>query len=318
MKRAQIFSRKFSKEYLIAISQAFFVTVLWSSSWVIIKFGLEDIPPLIFAGLRYTLGAAILCIYIFSKPEYRNSIKVQSKRVWFQISIYGLLFITVTQGTQFLGLSLLPAITVSFVLNLTTFLVIILSIGILKEYPSYLELFLFFFVLISLIFYFFPLDFESATLIGLIVVIIGVLTNAFSSILGRAINRTKEISPVILTGLSMTIGSIVLLVCGLAYDGIQILFSLSLLSIIYIIWLGVVNTALAFTLWNNAMRKLRAMDITVINSTMMPQIVILSIFFLGELPVLKEWIGLILLVFSILSIQLIQAKKDTQSSELTF
>ncbi|MFX0182496.1 MAG: DMT family transporter [Candidatus Hodarchaeota archaeon] len=317
MKTAQNLSRKFSKEYLIALSQAFFVTILWSSSWVIIKFGLKDIPPLIFAGLRYTLGATILCTYIFSKHEYRNSIKGQSKQVWLQISIYGLLFITITQGTQFLGLSLLPAITVSFVLNLSTFLVIILSIGILKEYPSHNELFFFLFVLIGIILYFYPVDFESATFFGLIVVIVGVLTNAFSSILGRSINRTKEISPVILTGLSMMIGSTVLLICGLAYDGVQIIFSLTLLSIIYIIWLGIVNTALAFTLWNNAMRKLRAMDITVINSTMMPQIVILSIFFLGEFPMLKEWIGLILLAFSVLAIQYIQAKKDAQSTELT-
>jgi drug/metabolite transporter (DMT)-like permease len=310
MKNTQILSRGFSKEYLMALTQAIFVTVLWSSSWVIIKFGLEEVPPLIFAGLRYILGAIILSTYIISKKEYRTSLLSQSRRIWLQVSIYGLLFITLTQGIQFLALNLLPAITVSFVLNLTTFLVIILSIGILKEYPSYNELFFFLIVLLSLIFYFFPLDFTTTSMIGLIVISIGVLTNAFSSILGRAINRTQEISPVIVTGLSMTIGSLVLLALGLANDGIRIVLFLSLLSIVYIIWLGVVNTALAFTLWNNAMRKLRAMDITLINSTMMPQIVILSIFFLGEFPALKEWIGLILLLFSVLSIQIIQAKKD--------
>ncbi|MFX0050344.1 MAG: DMT family transporter [Candidatus Hodarchaeota archaeon] len=310
MKNTQIPSRGFSKEYLMAFTQAVFVTVLWSSSWVIIKFGLEEVPPLIFAGLRYILGAIILSTYIISKKEYRNSLLSQSRFTWLQVSIYGLLFITLTQGIQFLALNLLPAITVSFVLNLTTFLVIILSIGILKEYPSYNELFFFLIVLLSLIFYFFPLDFTTTSIIGLIVISIGVLTNAFSSILGRAINRTHEISPVIITGISMTIGSLVLLALGLANDGIKIVLSLSLLSIVYIIWLGVVNTALAFTLWNNAMRKLRAMDITLINSTMMPQIVILSIFFLGEFPELKEWIGLILLLVSVLSIQIIQAKKD--------
>ncbi|MFX0171435.1 MAG: DMT family transporter [Candidatus Hodarchaeota archaeon] len=266
---------------------------------------------MIFVGLRYILGAIIHSKYIISKKECRNSLLSQSKRIWFQVSIYGLLFITLTQGIQFLALKLLPAITVSFVLNLTTFLIIILSIGFLKECPSYNDLFFFLIVLVSLIFYFFPLDFSTTSIIVLIVISIGVLTNAFSSILGRAINRAHEISPVIITGLSMTIGSLLLLVLGLANDGIQIVFSLSLLSIVYIIWLGVVNTALAFTLWNNAMRKLRAMDIILVNSTMMPQIVILSIFFLGEFPVLKEWIGLILLLFSILSIQIIQAKKDT-------
>ncbi|MFX0171436.1 MAG: hypothetical protein ACFE9L_05905 [Candidatus Hodarchaeota archaeon] len=41
MNNTQIPSRGFSKEYLMALTQAIFVTVLWSSSWVIIKFGLE-------------------------------------------------------------------------------------------------------------------------------------------------------------------------------------------------------------------------------------------------------------------------------------
>lgn len=59
------------------------------------------------------------------------------------------------------------------------------------------------------------------------------------------------------------------------------------------------------------MQKLRAMDMTIINGTMLPQIVILSIFFLGETPILKEWLGLILIVISTLLIQLSQAKKNS-------
>ena len=35
-----------------AVLQALFVTFLWSTSWVFIKFGLVDIPALTFAGLR--------------------------------------------------------------------------------------------------------------------------------------------------------------------------------------------------------------------------------------------------------------------------
>ena len=36
--------------------QALFVTFLWSTSWVLIKIGLDQIPALPFAGLRYTLA----------------------------------------------------------------------------------------------------------------------------------------------------------------------------------------------------------------------------------------------------------------------
>ena len=43
-----------------AVLQALFVTFLWSISFVLIKFGLEDIPPLLFAGLRYMLAFLVL------------------------------------------------------------------------------------------------------------------------------------------------------------------------------------------------------------------------------------------------------------------
>ena len=43
-----------------ALAQAVFVTFLWSTSWVLIKFGLEAMPPLLFAGLRYGLASLIL------------------------------------------------------------------------------------------------------------------------------------------------------------------------------------------------------------------------------------------------------------------
>ena len=45
-----------------AVLQALFVTFLWSTSWVLIKIGLEDLDlePLSFAGLRYALAALVL------------------------------------------------------------------------------------------------------------------------------------------------------------------------------------------------------------------------------------------------------------------
>ncbi|MFX0123623.1 MAG: DMT family transporter [Candidatus Hodarchaeota archaeon] len=306
-------SKKFSKDHLLAIFQAFFVTILWSSSWVIIKFGLEEIPPLIFAGLRYLLGALILLVFIFSKDEYRKSMITQTRHWWFFIGLYGCIFIAVTQGGQFFALNLLPAITVSFALNLTPIVVIFLSIGLLKEVPSSLQIFLFLIALVGVIFYFYPINL-SIELLGLLVLSILILANAFSSILGRSINRAETAPPIIVAGVSMAIGAIIMLVCGIIIEGIHIIFSLSTRSILFIVWLGVVNTALAFTIWNKAMQKLRAMDMTIINSTMLPQIVILSIIFLAEMPILKEWIGLFLIVVSTLLIQLSQASNNTKET----
>ncbi|MHA1944943.1 MAG: DMT family transporter [Candidatus Hodarchaeales archaeon] len=295
----------FSREYLRYLLQAVFVTVLWSSSWVIIKFGLEDLTPLYFAGFRYLVGSITLMMLLIANSDYRISIKSQSKKSFAYLSVYGVLFITLTQGGQFLALSLLPAITVSFLLNLSSFIVIILSLFILSETPSRFELILFLFVFVGIIIYFFPQQQDITSILGLLIGVGVVFVNAFSSIIGRAINRESNKSPLVVTGVSMAIGTVFLLIIAVITEPLPVI---SIKSLITILWLGVVNTAIAFTLWNNAMTKIRAMDMSVINSLMLPQIVILSIVFLGELPLLNEWIGLIIMVSMTFILQLSQAR----------
>ncbi len=303
-----------STDYLIAVIQALFVTILWSSSWVIIKFGLEDIPPVIFSGLRYTSASVILLYAIFIKEENRKQVFNLPKKKWIELIIYGLIFITLTQGAMFIALDLLPAITVSLMLNFTICVVIVLSAIMLKEKPSVLQVTLIIFGLMGALLYFYPINFPFSELIGLIVISIGVLANALASILGRSINRAKNLPPLLITGLSMAFGSVALLVFGLVFEGVP---QLSVISIVYILWLSIVNTALAFTLWNKTMQKLRAMDSTLINSTMLPQITFLAIIFLGEYPTPLELVGLIILAVSILLVQLNQAQKESAKEELS-
>ena len=94
-----------------SIFQAFFVTILWSSSWPIIKFGLEEIPPLTFAGLRYITASLILFSAVIISPKQRAILKTINHQWWLKLILYGLIFYTITQGAQFFGLLFLPAIT---------------------------------------------------------------------------------------------------------------------------------------------------------------------------------------------------------------
>lgn len=298
-----------STNYLINVGIAVFVTLLWSSSWVIIKFGLRDeLSPLIFAGLRYLLASLLLLMLVFSRSSYRKQVYALSGKNWIVIFMYGLIFIFITQGSQFIGLNLLPAITVTLLLNLTPVFVVFFSILVLTEIPSRVEWSLILLGMFGVLLYFYPIHIPTEELFGLLIVFIGVLANATAAIMGRAINQPKNISPVVITGLSMFFGSILLFITGLIFEGFV---QLSLTSIIYIIWLSVINTALAFSLWNKTMQNLRAVDSSIINSLMLPQIVLLSLLFLDEIPSLLDWIGLGFLGFSVLLIQVIQAKRRT-------
>lgn len=255
-----------------------FVTFLWSTSFIIIKWGLVEIPPITFAGLRYILAFFCFIPFVLNK-KYILEIKQLQSVQWKKLILLGLIFYTFTQGAQFLGLSLLPSVTVSLMLNFTPLIVAIMGIYILNEKPSVLQWIGAALFIIGIITYFFPISLIGSQAIGLIIMLIGVLANAVSAIIGRDINRKQNISPVVVTFISMGIGALILLIIGIALSGLPII---SLKTWLFLIWLAVINTAFAFTLWNLMLRSLTAMKSSIINGTMLIQIAVLAWYFLGE------------------------------------
>ena len=284
----------------IAVLQALFVTFLWSTSWVLIKIGLEDIPALTFAGLRYSL--AFLCLLPFAlRPAHLKPLRRLSGRRWTRLVVLGLLFYAVTQGAQFVGLTYLPSVTVSLLLNFTTIVVALLSIPLMAERPTPLQWCGILINVAGVAIYFYPVSIPAGQVVGLIVVAAGVLANAGSSILGRRVNREGDVSPLTVTLVSMGVGAVVLLVSGILIQGFP---RLSLTNWAIIGWLAVVNTALAFTLWNHTLRALSATESSIINSTMLVQIAVLAWLFLGERLTWQEIIGMALAGIGVLIVQL--------------
>jgi len=276
--------------HFTSILQALFVTFLWSTSFIIIKIGLKDISPLVFAGTRYFLAFFILLPFLLVHKN-RNNLKKINKTDWYKLLLLGFLFYTITQAAQFIGLSLLPSVTVSIILNFTPLFVAITAILFLSEIPTYLQWFGVFLFIIGTFIYFYPLNLSTEYLSGIVIMFLGVLTNAFSAILGRSVNRESKLEPVVITVISMGFGSIILFIISLIVEGLP---DLSLISVIYIIWLAAVNTAFAFNLWNLTLRNLTAVESSIINGTMLIQIAILAWIFLGENLTFVKILGMII------------------------
>ncbi len=133
--RKRVFPALKISSHLSAVLQALLVTFLCSTSWVLIKIGLTDIPALTFAGLRYSLACLCLLPFVL-KSDRRQQLGYLSGRQWMWLLVLGILFYAVTQGAQFLGLAYLPATTASLLLNFTTSLVAIIGIFWLTEVPG--------------------------------------------------------------------------------------------------------------------------------------------------------------------------------------
>jgi drug/metabolite transporter (DMT)-like permease len=285
---------------LAAILQALFVTFLWSTSWVLIKIGLQDIPALTFAGLRYILAFFCLLPFLLGSSS-RVALRRLNGRRWLELVALGFLFYAVTQGASFLSLAYLPAMSVSLLWNLTTVTVAFMGIWVLAEPLTLLQWGGVVLNLVGIVIYFHPPAFPGGQLLGLVAALVGVLANAGSSILGRAVNRRADIQPLPVTAVSMGVGAVLLLTTGVSVQGLPPLGGQHWMIIG---WLAVVNTAFAFTLWNRTLRTLTAVESSIINSTMLGQIAVLAWVFLGESLTWQRALGLILAGLGTMIVQL--------------
>jgi drug/metabolite transporter (DMT)-like permease len=289
--------------------QALFVTFLWSTSWVLIKFGLVEIPPISFAGMRYALAFLLLAPALLASAARRAELRNLKRSDWQRLSLLGVVMYSITQGAQFVGLTFLPAVTLSLILSFAPAAVAVLGASFLGERLSRRQWVGLGCFLLGAAIYFLPLG-ASFHLVGVAVAVVGLLANSYASILGRAVNRRGDLHPLLVTVVSMGVGSLLLLAAGLIVEGVP---QLDRSGWAIVLWLAVVNTALAFTIWNHTLRSLTAIESTLINNTMLVQIAILAWLFLGEPISAKEGAGLLLAMLGVLLVQLTGARPHEET-----
>ncbi len=276
------------------------VVFVWSTSWVLIKFGLEDLPPLTFAGIRYALAAGVLAAVFFSRGGSAEIARLP-RQERLRLAVVGLLLYTLTQGAIFVALAWLPAITVNLLWGFSTIVVGVLGRRWLNESPRPVQWLGVALATAGAVVYFLPSGWPASRPVGLAAAAVGVLANASAAVLGRRINRSARVAPLAVTTLSMAAGALPLLAIGVWIEGPP---TLTPTGLFIVIWLALVNTAVAFTLWNATLQTLTAVESSVINGTMLIWIPVLAVLFLGEHLGLVEVLGLVMAGAGTLLVQL--------------
>src|SRR5690606_38244796 len=140
-------------------------------------------------------------------------------------------------------------------LNFTTVVVALLGLVLLAEHPAPLQWLGVGVALAGTLVFFYPGQLPAGQLPGYLAVGVGLFANAGATLLGRSVNRAGQLSPLLVTTVSMGLGAAVLLAAGLALQGLP---PLTLRQWLIVLWLAVVNTAFAFTLWNHTQRTFSA------------------------------------------------------------
>jgi drug/metabolite transporter (DMT)-like permease len=290
---------KISKTNVMPLIEALLVTFLWSTSYLLIEIGLEEINPLTFAAYRYTIASAVLILPLFY--WYRtHEIKLELKHILVFL-VLGFTGYYMAQGLQFLGLYYLQPVTVTFILNLTPVFVLILSALFLKEKPSYIQLMGIVLTLCGILVFFYDSLLVGEEVIGILVTLISGIGWAAYMIVSRYYLRENKENVIVLTTCSMALGSLMLLVTTVLTKNITMV---SFNGWIIILWLSIVNTALAFIFWNHALKTLKAYEQSILQNTMLIQITLLAYIFFQEPLMLREILGIIMVFIGVLIVQL--------------
>jgi drug/metabolite transporter (DMT)-like permease len=285
-----------TRKRLLAVGEAGLVTLIWGSSFVFVKIGLQDLGPLTIGGLRYFLGFLILLPWLVHRNGLRKAF--QSK-VWLRLLGIGISAYTVGNGALFWGLKYLPATMVSFLMSLTPLLMLFGGMIWLQEFPTRWQIVG---VLISLLgsSLFFSSGIQKSSTPGLIIVGFGLSGFLAFGLLGRKIARDRLLDNLTLTALPLGIGGGLLLLIALPLEGFPV-FSLQSAGIIA--WLAVVNTAIAYLFYNHSLQVLTAMELNVVLNLTPLGTALLAWQLLDETLSLLQIAGMMVMIFGVVLVE---------------
>jgi O-acetylserine/cysteine efflux transporter len=234
-------------DILIALA----VVTIWGVNFVVIKIGLQDLPPVLFTALRF-LFAALPLVFFVRRP----------KAAWGLVCAYGLFQFALQFTLLFSGIRLgLPAGLASLVIQLQAFFTIGLAVLMLGERPHAVHLVgaLIAFCGMALV----ALHLEGqATLAGFVLVVLGGVCWAVANIVTRKMGQVNALSLVVWGSL---IATPPLLLASLLMEGAdawRLAFdAFTFKSLLTVLFQSYPNTILGFGIWSMLVRKYAAATI---------------------------------------------------------
>ena len=229
---------------------------IWGSTWLFIKLGLADLPPLTFAGVRFVIACAILFLII----RARGISLPANRRDWLLLAVTGVLSFTLNYGLVFWGeqyissglAALLQATTPAFGLlfahlhlpgeRMTWAKIIGVVLGVCG---------------VGVVFSNQLAIAGGEALAGSVALVLSSVFAAYSNVLVKAKGRNLE--PAILAAGQMFFGLIPLLLIGIPLEGNPFRLRWTPLAIVSLFYLAVVGSVIAFVLYYWLIRH---MDVT--------------------------------------------------------
>lgn len=278
-----------------------FLCLIWGSTWMAIKIGLSDAPPIWSAGIRIVLSAFILLAYnkiagLAYPAGWKNKLRV----IWVGALIYGASYIFVYIGTRRIDSSLAAIIFAAF----PFFTALMVPIFVKTEQVTGRAILgmLVGFLGIVLVFNG-PIALTAETLVGGSLIILSTLVSAYGLVHIKAYLHDEPILPMM--GLQMTLGGAIIVVAALFFEDITT-FRFTTATVGSILYLAIFGTLLTFGGYWWLLKKIGAIRISLIAFVTPIVAVFLGWIFLGEQLAFIDYVGAGLVLGGVLLVNLRQ------------
>ena len=229
---------------------------IWGSTWLFIKLGLEDLPPLTFAGIRFVISCAILFPLVWVRhlalPKTRSDWLLVAGTGVMSFSLnYGLVFWAeqyITSGLAALLQAMLPA-----------FGLILAHIHVPAERMTWVKI-----AGVVLGVFGVGVVFSNQlaisgrlALAGCVAMVLSAFFAAYSNVLVKT--HGMNLNPAVLAAFQMLFGLVPLLLYGLTFEANPLRLRWTPLALVCLLYLAVVGTVVAFLMYYWLIRH---MDVT--------------------------------------------------------
>jgi drug/metabolite transporter (DMT)-like permease len=219
---------------------------IWGSTWLFIKLGLEDLPPLTFAGIRFVISFAILFVII----RFRGVALPRSQSDWVLLSVTGVLSFSLNYGLLFWGEQYISSgLAALLQATIPAFGLVIAHFYLPQERMTWAKI-----IGVVLGVFGVAIVFSNQlaiagrkALAGCIALVLSSFFVAYSNVLVKA--RGQKLDPAILAAGQMFFGMIPLLFIGIPLEGTPLNFHWTPMAVISMLYLAVIGSVLAFLLY---------------------------------------------------------------------
>jgi drug/metabolite transporter (DMT)-like permease len=270
--------------------------LIWGTTWIFIKIGLEDLPPVTFAAARFILAVIILAIVI----KLRKLPLPNTAKDWKLIALTGILQFSVNYSLVFWSEQYISSgLAAVLQAMITVFGLVLAWIFLPAERITKLKIFavLLGIVGVSVIFIE-QLQINSVmAFAGCAAIVVGAYAAAQASILIKA--KGSLLHPASLVFAQMICGLPIIIIYALVQEGNPFSFRWTWRAVICVLYLTVLGTIAAFWLYYWLLSKIESTKAMMISLVTPLIAVVIGAIFLGETLPPQTFFGGILILASI-------------------